>query len=69
MATTVSRPTSQRINILVKKLPAAQQVELEKQLSLLVLRNEAKRLEKSVVKNTVSMKEIINEVRKVRNAK
>lgn len=69
MATVVSRPTSQRINILVKKLPAAQQVELEKQLSLLVLRNEAKRLEKSVVKNTVSMKEIINEVRKVRNAK
>lgn len=69
MATIVSRPTSQRINILVKKLPAAQQVELEKQLSLLVLRNEAKRLEKSVAKNTVSMKEIINEVRKVRDAK
>lgn len=69
MANAVILPTSQRISLLVEKLPVEQQIELEKQLSLLVLRNEAKRLEKSVVKNTISMKEIIDEVRKARHAK
>ena len=69
MANAVILPTSQRISLLVEKLPAEQQIELEKQLSLLVLRNEAKRLEKSVVKNSISMKEIIDEVRKARHAK
>lgn len=69
MANAVILPTSQRISLLVEKLPVEQQIELEKQLSLLVLRNEAKRLEQSVVENTISMKEIIDEVRKSRHAK
>lgn len=69
MTTAITHSTEQRIAALVNKLPSLQQSELEKQLSLLVLRNEAERLGQSVVKNTVSMKEIVNEVRKVRHAK
>lgn len=69
MTTAITHSTEQRIAVLVNKLPSLQQSELEKQLSLLVLRNEAERLGQSVEKNTISMKEIVNEVRKVRHAK
>jgi len=57
----------QRITFLVTQLAANQQQELEKQLRLMLLREEAKRLNNSVEKNNITMREIVEEVKKVRN--
>lgn len=67
MNTAATSSRVDRISLLIKKLPVQQQNALEKQLNLLVLKNEALRLKNSVIKNTTSMKEIVEEVRKVRN--
>jgi hypothetical protein len=57
----------QRITILVTQLATNQQQELEKQLKLMLLWEEARRLDGSVEKNNITMKEIVEEVKKVRN--
>ena len=57
----------QRITFLVTQLAANQQQELEKQLRLMLLREEAKQLDNSVEKNNITMREIVEEVKKVRN--
>ena len=57
----------QRITFLVTQLAANQQQELEKQLRLMLLWEEAKRLDNSVEKNNITMREIVEEVKKVRN--
>lgn len=57
----------QRITFLVTQLAANQQQELEKQLRLMLLWEEAKRLDNSVGKNNITMREIVEEVKKVRN--
>ena len=57
----------QRITFMVTQLAANQQQELEKQLRLMLLWEEAKRLDNSVEKNNITMREIVEEVKKVRN--
>ena len=57
----------QRITFLVTQLATNQQQELEKQLRLMLLWDEAKRLDNSVEKNNITMREIVEEVKKVRN--
>ena len=57
----------QRITFLVTQLAANQQQELEKQLRLMLLWDEAKRLDNSVEKNNITIREIVEEVKKVRN--
>jgi hypothetical protein len=57
----------QRITFLVTQLATNQQQELEKQLKLMLLWEEARRLDNSVEKNNITMKEIVDEVKKVRN--
>ncbi len=57
----------QRITFLVAQLATNQQQELEKQLRLMLLWEEAKRLNNSVEKNNITMREIVEEVKKVRN--
>ena len=57
----------QRITILVAQLATNQQQELEKQLRMMLLWEEAKRLDNSVEKNNITMREIVEEVKKVRH--
>ena len=57
----------QRITFLVTQLAANQQQELEKQLRMMLLWEEAKRLDNSVEKNNITMRGIVEEVKKVRN--
>lgn len=57
----------QRITFLVTQLATNQQRELEKQLKLMLLWQEAQRLDNSVERNNITMKEIVEEVKKVRN--
>ena len=57
----------QRITFLVTQLAANQQQELEKQLRLMLLWEEAKRLDNSVEKNNITIRELVEEVKKVRN--
>lgn len=57
----------QRITFLVAQLATNQQQELEKQLKLMLLWEEAQRLDNSVEKNNITMREIVEEVKKVRN--
>ena len=57
----------QRITFLVTQLAVNQQQELEKQLKLMLLWQEAQRLDNSVEKNNITMKDIVEEVKKVRN--
>ena len=57
----------QRITILVAQLATNQQQELEKQLKLMLLREEAKQLDNSVEKNIITMKDIVEELKKVRH--
>ncbi len=57
----------QRITFLVTQLATNQQQELEKQLKLMLLWEEARRLDNSVEKNNITMREIVEEVKKVRN--
>ena len=58
----------QRITFLVTQLATNQQQELEKQLKLMLLWEEARRLDNSVEKNNITMKEIVEEVKKVRKS-
>ncbi|MBQ9434931.1 MAG: hypothetical protein IJU33_02255 [Bacteroidales bacterium] len=69
METTSIRSTSRINNILllVKKMPAKQQIELEYLLKRMLLMEQAERLEKSVKKNTLTLKDIVEEVKKVRH--
>ena len=57
----------QRITFLVTQLATNQQRELEKQLRLMLLWEEARRLDNSVERNDITMREIVEEVKKVRN--
>lgn len=62
--------TSERIstiNSLIIQMPTNEQEALIKALKREVLRAKAKRLDSSAVDSAVSMDEIIEEVRKVRN--
>lgn len=72
MANVVDTATSnddrlQRINLMVSSLEEEQQVELEKQLRILLLLNQAQEIDSSVKKNDISMREIVEEVRKARH--
>ena len=72
MANVVNTATSnddrlQRINLMVSSLEEEQQVELEKQLRILLLLNQAQEIDSSVKKNDISMREIVEEVRKARH--
>ena len=72
MANAVNTTTSdsdrlQRINLMVSCLEKEQQVELEKQLRILLLLNQAQEIDSSVKKNDISMREIVEEVRKARH--
>ena len=72
MANAVNIATSdndrlQRINLMVSSLEEEQQVELEKQLRILLLLNQAQEIDSSVKKNDISMREIVEEVRKARH--
>ena len=58
----------QRITFLVTQLATNQQQELEKQLKLMLLWQEAQRLDNSVEKNNITMREIVEEVKKVRES-
>ena len=53
--------------MMVKKMPASQQIELETLLERMLLLEKAKKLDKSVKKNSLTMKEIVEVVRKVRD--
>ena len=57
----------QRITFLVTQLAANQQQELEKQLRLMLLWEEARGLDNSVKDNNITMKEIVEEVKRVRH--
>ena len=57
----------QRITFLVAQLATNQQQELKKQLKLMLLWEEAQRLDNSVERNNITMREIVEEVKKVRN--
>lgn len=57
----------QRITFLVTQLAANQQQELEKQLKLMLLWEEARGLDNSVKDNNITMKEIVEEVKRVRH--
>lgn len=59
-------PTVKRILEMVQKLAESQQKELESQLRFLLLVQKAQKLSESVQKNNITMKEIVEEVAKVR---
>ena len=65
--TTSDSDRLQRINLMVSSLEEEQQVELEKQLRILLLLNQAQKIDSSVKKNDISMREIVEEVRKARH--
>jgi len=58
-----------RITNLAKCLAVEQQEELEKKLQRLVMSMEGERLANSVRPNSITMEEIVAEVRAVRNGK
>ena len=58
---------AERIAWLVSELPDNQQEELERQINKLLMMIEAEKLAKSTKKNKLTMKEIVDEVRKVRH--
>ena len=64
-ASTIDR--LQRINLMISSLEEKQQVELERQLRILLLLNQAQEIDGSVKENNISMREIVEEVRKARN--
>ena len=59
--------TIERITLLVARLAAKQQQELERQLKLMLLWEEARGLDNSVKDNNITMKEIVEEVKRVRH--
>lgn len=58
-----------RIVMLISSMPARQQRELEIQLKRMLLLMKAEKLKKSVKKNNITIKEIVEEVNKVRDEK
>ena len=67
---TVTATAANRLNnilMMVKKMTASQQIELETLLARMLLLEKAKKLDKSVKKNSLTMKEIVEELRKVRD--
>ena len=69
---TVSVRTQNRLNnilMMVKRMPARQQEELEEQLMRMLMIERAEKLQKSVKGNSITIKEIVEEVRKARNGK
>ncbi len=67
MQTTTRTTRIERITTYVKRLPLDQLTELERQLERFFLLMEADTLKKSVKKNNVTMKDIVEEVKKVRH--
>lgn len=59
--------TIERITLLVARLATKQQQELERQLKLMLLWEEARGLDNSVKDNNITMKEIVEEVKRVRH--
>lgn len=66
-ATLNTNSTIERISLLVARLAAKQQQELERQLELMLLWEEARQLDNSVKENDITMKEIVEEVKRVRH--
>lgn len=58
-----------RIVMLISSMPARQQRELEIQLKRMLLLMKAEKLKKSVKQNNITIKEIVEEVNKVRDEK
>ena len=58
-----------RIVMLINRMPARQQQELEIQLKRLLLLMKADKLKQSVERNSITIKEIVEEVKKVRDEK
>lgn len=58
-----------RITRMVSQLSAEEQTELLKRLEQKIMLEKAQRLAEGVVKNSLSMTDIVNEVRKVRQNK
>ena len=69
METALKTNRASRILGLVKSLDAEQQKVLEFQLQRMVLTEKAKKLENSIEQNSITIEEIVSEVKKVRNAK
>ena len=59
--------TIERITFLVAKLAAKQRQELEKQLELMLLWEEARRLDNSIKENNITMRDIVEEVKRARH--
>lgn len=55
--------------MMVKRMPARQQEELEAQLMRMLMLEKAERLQKSVKDNKITIKEIVEEVKRVRDEK
>jgi len=67
---TMTRDSSSRIDrlvILINRMPARQQKELEIQLNKMPLLMKAGKLKKSIEKNDITIKDIVEEVKKVRH--
>lgn len=67
---TVSVRAQNRLNnilMMVKRMPARQQEELEEQLMRMLMIERAEKLQKSVKGNSITIKEIVEEVRKARD--
>ena len=67
---TVSVRAQNRFNnilMMVKRMPARQQEELEEQLMRMLMIERAENLQKSVKGNSITIKEIVEEVRKARD--
>lgn len=71
MATSTQTNSSRidRIVMLINRMPARQQQELEIQLKRLLLLMKADKLKQSVERNSITIKEIVEEVKKVRDEK
>ena len=66
----MTRDSSSRIDrlvILINRMPARQQKELEIQLNKMPLLMKAGKLKKSIEKNDITIKDIVEEVKKVRH--
>ena len=55
--------------MMVKRMPARQQEELEAQLMRMLMLEKAERLQKSVKSNKITIKEIVEEVKRARDEK
>lgn len=62
-----SRSRIDRLVILINRMSARQQKELEIQLNKMLLLMKAGKLKKSIEKNDITIKDIVEEVKKVRH--